>query len=191
MRRHPPRVSEVCAAPAATPHLRQPPPPAAVARGGKLEKQVFMFNLNLKNQKIMINYKVVERENPLTQEKMFYAMADTVTPMTLDEVAELIEKRCTLSSADVKAVLDALQFEVLHALLDGKSVRLGDLGSFRPTVSSKSANSADEFDSSNIKRVRVRFTPSAELSDRLRTDRVQLRNVTASTASTADEAAGV
>lgn len=128
----------------------------------------------------MIDYKVVERENPISGDKIFYAMADTVTPMTLDEVSELIERRCTLSSADVKAVLDALQFEVLHALSDGKSVRLGDLGSFRPTIASRSAASAEAFTADNIQRLRVRFTPSAELAARMKADRVQMRNVTPS-----------
>ena len=127
----------------------------------------------------MISYKVVERENPSTRQKVFYAQVSPVTPMTLDQVAELIERRSALSSADVKGVLDALQFEVLHALLDGKSAPLAAPGSSRPTLASRAAATAEEFQPGNIKNVRVRFTPSASLMERLRANRVSLRNVTA------------
>lgn len=139
----------------------------------------------------MISYRVVERENPVTRQKVYYALVNPVTPMTLDRVAELIERRSTISTADVKGVLDALQFELLHALMDGKSVRLGDLGSFRPTLSSRSAESAEAFLPSNIEGVRVRFTPSAALTERLKIDRLSLRNVTDPAVPGADEEGGL
>ncbi len=126
----------------------------------------------------MLTYKVVERQNALTKQLQYYAQVSPVTPVTLDQIVELIEKRSTVTSADVKAVLDALQFEVRNALVDGKSVRLGDLGSFRPTLSSRSALSADAFLPANIKGVRVRYVPSAALKSDLKLDRVSLRNVT-------------
>ena len=124
----------------------------------------------------MLTYKVVERQNALTKQLQYYAQVSPVTPVTLDQIVELIEKRSTVTSADVKAVLDALQFEVRNALVDGKSVRLGDLGSFRPTLSSRSALSADAFLPANIKGVRVRYVPSAALKNDLKLDRVSLRN---------------
>ena len=84
-------------------------------------------------------------------------------------------------------MLDALQFEVRNALVDGKSVRLGDLGSFRPTLSSRSALSADAFLPANIKGVRVRYVPSAALKNDLKLDRVSLRNVTPAASGGDDE----
>ena len=53
--------------------------------------------------------------------------------MSLAQIVKRVEKRSTVSSADVKAVLDALQYEVMEALENGNTVRLGDLGSFRLT----------------------------------------------------------
>ncbi len=132
----------------------------------------------------MLNYKVVGRVKANTQESMFYAQVSAVTPMTLDQVSDLISSRTTVSPSDVKAVLDAVQYEVRNALLDGKSVRLGDLGSFRPTIASKAALSAEAFLSSNIKGVRVRYTPSASLVRGLKLDRATLRNVTAASSAT-------
>ena len=135
----------------------------------------------------MLTYKVVERQNALTKQLQYYAQVSPVTPVTLDQIVELIEKRSTVTSADVKAVLDALQFEVRNALVDGKSVRLGDLGSFRPPLSSRSALSADAFLPANIKGVRVRYVPSAALKSDLKLDRVSLRNVTPAASGDDDE----
>ena len=135
----------------------------------------------------MLTYKVVERQNALTKQLQYYAQVSPVTPVTLDQIVELIEKRSTVTSADVKAVHDALQVEVRNALVDGKSVRLGDLGSFRPTLSSRSALSADAFLPANIKGVRVRYVPSAALKNDLKLDRVSLRNVTPAASGGDDE----
>ena len=74
-----------------------------------------------------------------------------------------IEKRSGVSSASVKAVLDALQYEILQTLADGDSVRLGDLGSFRLTMHGEGASTAKEAKEKGanlIKRVSVRFTKS-------------------------------
>ena len=127
----------------------------------------------------MIPYKVQAKKNPKTDRTAWYAqMADT-QPMTLDEVNDLIEKRSTTSSADVKAVLDSLQFEVFQALRNGKTVRLGDLGSFRPTLTSDGASDKESVSSKLIRRVRVRFTPSAKLSKLLQKDNNTFRNISA------------
>lgn len=125
-----------------------------------------------------LKYRIVERQNALTKTLQYYAMIAPVEPLTLEDIAEGIEKTCTVSSADIKAVLDALQFEVIRALKAGNSVRLGDLGSFRPTLASRSALSAEAFTAANLKGVRVRFTPSARMETELKLDRVSVRLVT-------------
>ena len=139
----------------------------------------------------MIRYKVVERENPVTRQKTYYAMNVLNTPVTLDEITEAIEKSSTVASADIKAVLDALQYEILRNLRAGNSVRLGDVGSFRPTISSRSAATREEFLPSNIKGVRVTFTPSSKLRADLSLDRVSLRSVEDEPDPGADEEGGL
>ena len=114
-----------------------------------------------------------------------------VRPLTLDKIAELIEKRSTVSSADIKAVLDALQFEILNALEEGFSVRLGDVGSFRATLTSRSADSAEAFLPSNIKGIRVRFTPSAKLNEELTPDKVSVVRMAEAPDAGADEEGGL
>ncbi|EPT33922.1 DNA-binding protein HU [Bacteroidetes bacterium oral taxon 272 str. F0290] len=83
----------------------------------------------------MIKYVVQAKKNPLKKEEVkFYPQAAPTTPVTLAQIIKRIEKRSTVSSADVKAVLDALQYEVIEALENGNTVRLGDIGSFRLTI---------------------------------------------------------
>lgn len=111
----------------------------------------------------MINFYPVPRKNPTNKVVKYYAQPSAVSVVTLDQITDRIEKRSTVSSADAKAVLDALQYEIKEALLAGCSVRLGDLGSFRPTLASRGMTTADEVTSASVKAVRVRFTPSTKL----------------------------
>ena len=81
-----------------------------------------------------------------------------------------MEKRSTVSSADVKAVLDALQYEVIEALEAGNTVRLGDIGSFRLTMKSQGVETAAEAKKKGaqlIKQVNVQFTKSTTMRDTL------------------------
>ena len=71
----------------------------------------------------MLKYKIVSRKNPMNKSVKWYASIATPMPVTLNELAENIEKSSTVSRADAKAVIDALQYEIKKALLDGKSVR--------------------------------------------------------------------
>ena len=117
----------------------------------------------------MIKYVIQGKRNPLDRSQMkYYAQMASTTPVTLEQIIKRIEKRSTVSSADVKAVLDALQYEVIDALESGNSVRLGDLGSFHVTISSKGSATAAEVGIANINAVRVQFTKSAKMKSALR-----------------------
>lgn len=116
---------------------------------------------------IMIKYNVVPRKNPITKEVLYYAQALPPTVLSYDNLCERVEKRSTMSHADVLGCLNALQFEMLQALQDGQSVRLGDLGSFHITLQSAGSATADAFTSDNIKRVMVRWTRPRKLRKEL------------------------
>lgn len=105
----------------------------------------------------MLKYHVVSKKSPIDQSVKFYARLLPVTPIKLKNLAEHISEACTVTVHDVKAVLSALETQIIRELRNGNSVRLGDLGSFRPTISSKGTASADDFTTGNIKRVNVRF----------------------------------
>lgn len=118
----------------------------------------------------MIKYVIQAKKNNLSDEKTvkYYPQIAPTTPMSLSQITKRIERRSTVSSADVKAVLDALQSEVIDALQNGNSVRLGDLGSFRLTIRANGATTAAEAKSKGaelIKEVSVQFTKSATMRD--------------------------
>ena len=121
----------------------------------------------------MINLTIKGKKNFKLDKKQYYPQVAPATPITLSDVAEQIEKQSTVSLADIKGVLDALQEVTLEAIRDGYSVRLGDLGSFRPTLrAAQTRETAEDVTATDIKDVRVRYTPSVALTRRL-----QLRNV--------------
>ena len=114
----------------------------------------------------MIKYYLISRKNPITKEYAYHANATSVTPIMLDELAEDISGSCTVTKHDVKAVISVLEEKIIKALLNGQSVRLGDLGSFHARISSKAAATTDEFTekpSEHIRGLLVRFTPSSKM----------------------------
>lgn len=113
----------------------------------------------------MFKYIVRGIKNPLNKSVKFYAQADTTTPIDLDTITQRIEKRTTVSSADAKAVLDALEYEIKEALIEGNSVRLGDLGTFRATIQCNGTPTADDFTSNHITHLKVVFRPSTRLAN--------------------------
>lgn len=111
----------------------------------------------------MLKYNLVARKNPQTKEMLYYAQLLPVTAVNLSELAAAISTECTVTIHDIKAVLSALEEKVIAYLQSGMSVRLGDLGSFRPTINSRGTASPEEFKSSNICSVKVIFIKSGAM----------------------------
>ena len=111
----------------------------------------------------MIKYVIKAKRNLQNNKLKYYAQIAPVNATDLSEVASQIEAQSTVSSADVKGVLDQLQIVVQEQLRAGRSVRLGDLGSFRPTLSSSRSDTEAGVSAKNIKRVNVIYTPSGSL----------------------------
>ena len=112
----------------------------------------------------MLTYHVVRRKHFKTGKLLYYPQL--VTPVADDHmhIIARIQKKCTLASADVKAVVDALEVEIIDSLRQGRSVRLGDLGSFRPTLRcAAGVTEATLVGVGQIKRVHVVFHPSSRI----------------------------
>ena len=113
-----------------------------------------------------IEYKVIERANPQDRsKKKYYASANITGRTTLLQLCREIEHMSALSGAEVQGVLYALAEVLPRHLGDGKSVHLGDLGSFRISMGSVGEDSEDDVDVNSIKRARIVFTPSRELTN--------------------------
>ena len=121
----------------------------------------------------MIHYTVQEKKSPRTGTSKYYVQIAPTVPVTRSAIISQIEKITSLSSSDVKACLDALEYCITEAMKEGKSVRLGDLGSFRPTLSSFGTTERNKANSTLIRFVRVRFTMSGQMGLDLQPERLE------------------
>ena len=117
----------------------------------------------------MITIVAKEKKNMRTQEVKWYAQISKVKPVMLREIAERIASNCTVTEHDIKAVLSALQEQIIICMKEGQSVRLGDLGSFRPTVSSVPFDKKENVKASGVKTINVKFTKGSRLRSLLDT----------------------
>ena len=81
----------------------------------------------------------------------------------------MIAARSTVSSADVKAVLDNLNFVLDMELQAGRIVQLGEFGNFRISVSSEGVADEKDFDNSMLRAPKIIFTPGSELRETKKT----------------------
>lgn len=125
----------------------------------------------------MFKFRIVPKKNPQTKEIKYYAHGEAVTPVRLEDVADEISRSCTVNRADIKAVLSALDDALIRYMVNGQSVRLGDLGSFHPRISSHGAEEAQDFKTAMIKGIHVRYTPSAKIKYLLRSPQVVYQRI--------------
>ena len=77
-----------------------------------------------------VKYKLIQRKDMSTDagpgSKLYYAQAVNAGEMTLDELCEDIAESSTVTSADVKAVLDRLGWILSKNLKAGRIVQVGE-----------------------------------------------------------------
>ena len=118
-----------------------------------------------------VTYSVVPRINPRDKElpPKYYAQAQARGDVNIREMATRIQGSCTVTKADVYAVLVALEDVIVEALQNGEIVRLGELGTFQVSLSGKGAVTSEDYDASLIKKARINFRPGLSLAGMLDT----------------------
>jgi predicted histone-like DNA-binding protein len=116
-----------------------------------------------------MKYKLVRRKNPRypQAEAKLYAIPVNEGKVTQQEVAVDIVNLSSLSRGDVGNVINSLIDTVPKYLLMGRSVNLGELGTFRISFSSKGVDEPGDFTVDKISAARIVFTPSVELKRKL------------------------
>ena len=116
----------------------------------------------------MINYSLTLRANPLDEEadKKWYASPQYDEVIDLPEFAKHISSHgCVYGRADIQAVLTLAVDCVKELILQGRKVKLGELGSFWVSFKSKGKlNAADFLPDVHIQKVKPTFTPGKLLS---------------------------
>jgi predicted histone-like DNA-binding protein len=113
-----------------------------------------------------MKFKVIERGQPGVAgggQKKYYASPVINGELTLDGMTTEIEKRCTVNGADIRAVLYAMVDVASEALKDGAIVRLGELGSFRMSISSEGREKEEDVNATAIRGNSIIFSPGPKL----------------------------
>ena len=98
----------------------------------------------------------------------YFATAQYTEVMTIEKFARHIaDHGTTYSRADIMAILYMAVDCMREQLLEGKKIRLGELGDFSLSLSSKGAETAEKFCSQNIQRVTVCWEPGSEFRNLL------------------------
>lgn len=123
----------------------------------------------------MLNFSLRERVNPLAplDPRKYYAFIQSQGTITLRKLAKRISRESTISMMDTMAVLEGFLQVIPDLLLDGKIVKLNDFGTFRVTISSSGADTAEDFTASMIKGLNLKFRPGVEFRDMLQLAKYQ------------------
>lgn len=125
----------------------------------------------------MIKYIVRKRINNKTQNPYYMRQILTQNPVSLQDIADEAEALCTLTKADIVAVLASLQEVVMKHLREGRSVRLGMIGSFRLSLQSKGAQTMEKCIMTPVKKINCRFSASGYLRRSLKNKNLKFQEV--------------
>ena len=110
-------------------------------------------------RKIVVNSTIEERFVPKMQLE---------APVDFEQIAEMIEKKSTMSRGDIMGVLAELEITTCFMLENGHPVTLGLMGTFYPGIETESALRAEDVSSKLIKRFKILFKPSTYLKKRFK-----------------------
>ena len=103
-----------------------------------------------------------------TEKQNAFAISQYTDVMTIEKFAKHITSHGSVySRADISAILYMAVDCMREMLLEGKKIRLGDLGDFSLLLGSKGAETADKFTAQNITNVKVQWEPGQQFKNLL------------------------
>ena len=98
-----------------------------------------------------------------TEKQNAFAISQYTDIMTIEKFAKHITSHGSVyTRADISAILYMAVDCMREMLLEGKKIRLGDLGDFSVLLSSKGAEDPDKFTAQNITDVKVQWEPGQQ-----------------------------
>jgi predicted histone-like DNA-binding protein len=109
----------------------------------------------------------VQRGNPSNPDapKQWYPVLKSTGLVKEREVAKLLADETTLNPKEAEMAVSQLLKVVTTLLLNGNTVQLGSLGSFRLTANTEGSPTEAETTAFKIKKLNVRFSESEDLKD--------------------------
>ncbi|NDV56629.1 HU family DNA-binding protein [Bacteroides sp. 519] len=87
--------------------------------------------------------------------------------VTFDELIGDVSNACGVSRAQTKASIEGLLDRMTFLMNYGMIIRLGDFGSFRPTINVKAQKTVTDVGVDNIVRKKIQFTPGKRFKNML------------------------
>ena len=113
----------------------------------------------------MVFYKLIQNMNE-NMEKSYmkwYAFPVVTETVDLDYIAERIQRNSTAKKSDAKAVLTEMVEVMTDCLQNSQRVKIEGLGSFKVGLSSRGADTPDDFNvNENVKGMRIIFQPETK-----------------------------
>lgn len=100
--------------------------------------------------------------------RRYFAKVIASKVITLEKISKFIGMTGTFAECEVNAFLAAIVDAILHYLIDGNIIRLGELGSLRLKLRSEGRDNKNDVDVSCIKDVCIVFTPGKRLKKMLK-----------------------
>ena len=94
----------------------------------------------------------------------WFGRAIHVGTLETEDIAEIMQRNCTLKKSDIKACIEELVETMTDKLQDSYSIKLNGLGIFKLGISSTGSLTAEDYSvSANVRGVHVNFTPEAHI----------------------------
>lgn len=87
------------------------------------------------------------------------------TTFNQDSFVKMAAEDAGITEEQMNAALKAYQSQFRQLLLNGHSINMGSLGTFRLSMSAKTVENADDLTAELIRRLRVIYTPSVQIKD--------------------------
>jgi len=119
-----------------------------------------------------LQFNVIERVNPLTKEKKWYATPRLTGKRDLKSLSKDLAEVSSLSAGDVHNVIVNLIDQFPKWLIEGNSVKLDGFGIFRLSFSSEGEAVKEDISADSIKDIHILFEPDAAIKDRINKTKV-------------------
>ena len=120
-----------------------------------------------------LQYNAVERMNPQTKEKKWYAGPKLTGKRGLKDLSKDLADLSSLSPGDVQNVISNLINELPKWLMEGNSIKLDGFGTFRLSFSSDGVAKKEEVSAKLIKDIRILFDADDEIKERVNKTQVK------------------
>ena len=119
-----------------------------------------------------MQYKLIQKHNPANRKvpAKWYASPVNNGKVSAFQLNRQVITRNKLDKDTIKKTVKAFTNEITELLAEAYSVNLGALGTFRVSFSSEGVEKTDDFQPEMINNIKVIFTPSVDLQEKLKTN---------------------